>query len=117
MTPVVKYFMIACGGMNYAVAMMAGVELPIRCYPLQAMVTQPVKPWLHTLVSSVSLHTYLVQSSRGVQAIREGHWKFIPELGSGRFSRPARVAEVLPVRPQAHGAPRDALGRRRRVGQ
>ena len=64
--------MIACGGMNYAVAMMAGVELPIRCYPLQAMVTQPVKPWLHTLVSSVSLHTYLVQSSRGEIVIGGG---------------------------------------------
>lgn len=64
--------MIACGGMNYAVAMMAGVELPIRCYPLQAMVTQPVKPWLDTLVSSVSLHTYLVQSSRGEIVIGGG---------------------------------------------
>jgi sarcosine oxidase subunit beta len=59
------HVLIATGGMNYDVALMAGVELPIRCYPLQAMVTQPLKPWLHTLVSSVSLHTYLVQSSRG----------------------------------------------------
>ncbi|MBZ9894509.1 MULTISPECIES: FAD-dependent oxidoreductase [unclassified Mesorhizobium] len=64
--------LIAAGGMNYDVAMMAGVELPIRCYPLQAMVTQPLKPWLHTLVSSVSLHTYLVQSSRGEVVIGGG---------------------------------------------
>jgi len=64
--------LIATGGMNYDVAMMAGVELPIRCYPLQAMVTQPLKPWLHTLASSVSLHTYLVQSSRGEVVIGGG---------------------------------------------
>ena len=64
--------MIACGGMNYDMALKAGVELPIRCYPLQAMVTQPVKPWLDTLVSSVSLHTYLVQSSRGEVVIGGG---------------------------------------------
>lgn len=64
--------MIACGGANYEVAAMAGVDLPIRCYPLQAMVTQPVKPWLGTLVSSVSLHTYLVQSSRGELVIGGG---------------------------------------------
>jgi sarcosine oxidase subunit beta len=64
--------LIATGGMNYDVALMAGVELPIRCYPLQAMVTQPLKPWLHTLVSSVSLHTYLVQSSRGEVVIGGG---------------------------------------------
>jgi sarcosine oxidase subunit beta len=36
------------------------------------MVTEPVKPWLHTLVSSVSLHTYLVQSSRGEVVIGGG---------------------------------------------
>jgi sarcosine oxidase subunit beta len=64
--------LIATGGMNYDVALMAGVELPIRCYPLQAMVTQPLKPWLNTLVSSVSLHTYLVQSSRGEIVIGGG---------------------------------------------
>lgn len=64
--------MIACGGANYEVAAMAGIDLPIRCYPLQAMVTQPVKPWLGTLVSSVSLHTYLVQSSRGELVIGGG---------------------------------------------
>jgi sarcosine oxidase, subunit beta len=64
--------MIAAGGMNYDVALMAGIELPIRCYPLQAMVTQPLKPWLDTLVSSVSLHTYLVQSSRGEIVIGGG---------------------------------------------
>jgi len=51
---------------------MAGVELPIRTYPLQAMVTQPVKPWLNILISSVSLHTYLVQSSRGEVVIGGG---------------------------------------------
>jgi sarcosine oxidase, subunit beta len=58
--------------MNYDVALLAGVELPIRCYPLQAMVTQPLKPWLDTLVSSVSLHTYLVQSARGEIVIGGG---------------------------------------------
>ncbi|MGB3900602.1 MAG: FAD-dependent oxidoreductase [Mesorhizobium sp.] len=64
--------MIATGGMNYEMALKAGIELPIRCYPLQAMVTQPLKPWLDTLVSSVSLHTYLVQSSRGEVVIGGG---------------------------------------------
>ena len=64
--------LIACGGMNYDLARKAGIELPIRCYPLQAMVTQPLKPWLDTLVSSVSLHTYLVQSARGEVVIGGG---------------------------------------------
>lgn len=62
----------AAGGMNQHVAQKAGIDLPIRCYPLQAMVTQPLKPFLHTLVSSANLHTYLVQSSRGEIVIGGG---------------------------------------------
>jgi sarcosine oxidase, subunit beta len=62
----------AAGGMNQHVAELAGIDLPIRCFPLQAMVTQPLKPFLHTLVSSANLHTYLVQSSRGEIVIGGG---------------------------------------------
>lgn len=62
----------AAGGLNQHVAKMAGIDLPIRCFPLQAMVTQPLKPFLHTLVSSANLHTYLVQSSRGEIVIGGG---------------------------------------------
>ena len=62
----------AAGGMNQHVARLAGIDLPIRCFPLQAMVTQPLKPFLHTLVSSANLHTYLVQSSRGEIVIGGG---------------------------------------------
>ena len=62
----------AVGGLNGQVAAMAGFKLPIRCFPLQAMVTQPLKPFLNTLVSSANLHTYLVQSSRGEVVIGGG---------------------------------------------
>lgn len=62
----------AVGGLNQHVAKLAGIDLPIRCFPLQAMVTQPLKPFLHTLVSSANLHTYLVQSSRGEIVIGGG---------------------------------------------
>ena len=44
---------VACGqviqavaGLSSVVARMAGLRLPIRTYPLQAMVTQPVKPFV-----------------------------------------------------------------------
>jgi sarcosine oxidase subunit beta len=62
----------AVGGLNGQVAALAGIRLPIRCFPLQAMVTQPLKPFLHTLVSSANLHTYLVQSARGEVVIGGG---------------------------------------------
>jgi sarcosine oxidase subunit beta len=44
---------------------MAGVELPIVTRPLQAAVTEPVKQFLHPVIVSGSLHTYVSQTSRG----------------------------------------------------
>ena len=44
---------------------MAGLSTPIEIFPLQACVTEPVKPFLDTIVVSGSLHVYLSQSSRG----------------------------------------------------
>jgi arylsulfatase A-like enzyme len=35
--------------------------------------------------------TTLIVSSAGVVSIREGDWKLIPQLGSGGFSKPARI--------------------------
>lgn len=62
----------AVGGLNGQMASMAGIRLPIRSFPLQAMVTQPLKPFLDILLSSSNLHTYMVQSSRGEVVIGGG---------------------------------------------
>ena len=55
----------AVAGHSSLLAGMAGFTLPIVSYPLQAMVTQPVKPFLDPLVSSSALHCYVQQTSRG----------------------------------------------------
>ncbi len=47
------------------VAGMAGVELPIVTHPLQAAVTEPLRPFLHPVVVSGTLHVYLSQTDRG----------------------------------------------------
>jgi sarcosine oxidase subunit beta len=44
---------------------MAGFRLPIRTVPLQACVSQPLKPFLDPIVVSGSLHIYVSQSARG----------------------------------------------------
>ena len=70
---------IACGTVIQAVAghsavmsKKAGFSLPIVAYPLQAMVTLPVKPFLNPLVSSSALHCYVQQTSRGEIVIGGG---------------------------------------------
>lgn len=55
----------AVAGHSSLLAAKAGFRMPIVTYPLQAMVTQPVKPFLDPLVSSSALHCYVQQTSRG----------------------------------------------------
>ena len=56
--------MQAVAGSSSHVARMAGLKLPIRTIPLQACVSEPVKPILDQIVVSGSLHVYISQSAR-----------------------------------------------------
>ncbi|MFB0990023.1 MAG: FAD-dependent oxidoreductase [Porticoccaceae bacterium] len=62
----------AVAGASSIMAKKAGIPLPIHCYPLQAMVTQPYKPILTPHVSSPQVHVYVHQTSRGEFVIGGG---------------------------------------------
>jgi sarcosine oxidase subunit beta len=55
----------ATAGWCTTIADMAGVRLPVTTYPLQACVTEPLKPFLDVIIVSGSLHVYVSQSDRG----------------------------------------------------
>ena len=55
----------AVAGMSSEVASMAGIQLPIQSIPLQACVSEPLKPFLDPIIVSGSLHVYVSQSARG----------------------------------------------------
>jgi len=55
----------AVAGSSSRLADMAGFRLPIRTIPLQACVSQPLKPFLDPIIVSGSLHVYISQSARG----------------------------------------------------
>jgi sarcosine oxidase subunit beta len=61
----------ATAGWCSAVAHLAGVELPIVTHPLQALVTERLKPFLHVVVVSATLHVYVNQTDRGEVVIGE----------------------------------------------
>ena len=44
---------------------MVGIRTPLVIHPLQAMVTEPLKPWLNPIIVSASMHVYVSQSTRG----------------------------------------------------
>src|SRR3954452_23017012 len=56
---------IAVAGHSSLVAGMAGITLPIESHVLQAMVSEPVKATLDTVVTSGAVHFYISQSDRG----------------------------------------------------
>jgi sarcosine oxidase subunit beta len=62
----------AVAGASSEVAAMAGIRLPIVTYPLQALVTQPLKPFVDPLVSAPAYHCYVSQSPRGEAIIGGG---------------------------------------------
>ena len=55
----------AVAGSTPRIAEMVGIRTPIYIHPLQAMVTEPMKPWLDPIFVSGSLHIYVSQSARG----------------------------------------------------
>jgi sarcosine oxidase subunit beta len=55
----------ATAGFCSTVAKMAGVRLPVITYPLQALVTEPLTPFLDCVIVSATLHVYVNQTDRG----------------------------------------------------
>lgn len=52
-------------GWATTVSRMAGVALPIVTQPLQACVSEPLKPFLDKVIVSANLHVYISQTDRG----------------------------------------------------
>ncbi|MBM3560943.1 MAG: FAD-dependent oxidoreductase [Alphaproteobacteria bacterium] len=55
----------AVAGSSSRVAALVGLRLPIRTVPLQACVSEPLKPFLNPIIVSGSLHVYVSQTARG----------------------------------------------------
>jgi len=52
-------------GWSSTISDLAGVRTPVQTFPLQAAVSEPVRPFLHAVVVSGTLHVYVSQTDRG----------------------------------------------------
>jgi len=59
-------------GNSSVMANMAGFRLPLESHPLQALVSEPIKPILDTVVMSNHVHGYVSQSDKGDLVIGAG---------------------------------------------
>jgi sarcosine oxidase subunit beta len=55
----------AVAGFTPRILDMVGLRSPLYIHPLQAMVSEPMKPWLDPIIVSGSLHVYVSQTARG----------------------------------------------------
>jgi sarcosine oxidase subunit beta len=67
-----KKVAIVAAGHSSVVASMAGIRLPIESHPLQALVSEPLKPIFPNVVMSNAIHAYISQSDKGDLVIGAG---------------------------------------------
>lgn len=63
---------VVTAGSSSVLAAMAGLRLPIESHPLQAFVSEPVKPVLNSVIMSNAVHGYISQTDKGDLVIGAG---------------------------------------------
>jgi len=67
-----KQIGVVAAGHSSVIANMVGIQLPLESRPLQALVSEPVKPIIDTVVMSNTIHAYVSQSDKGELVIGAG---------------------------------------------
>ena len=80
---------------------MAGVRLPLQSHPLQALVSEPVKPVLDCVVMSGAVHVYVSQSDKGELVMGAGIDAYNSYAQRGSFhvieGQMAALLELFPI--------------------
>jgi sarcosine oxidase subunit beta len=63
---------VSAAGHTSVVLGLAGVRMPLESYPLQALVSEPIKPVFPCVVMSNTIHAYISQSDKGELVIGAG---------------------------------------------
>ena len=92
---------LVAAGHSSVLAAMAGLRLPIESHPLQAMVSEPIKPVLNSVVMSNTVHVYVSQSDKGELVIGAGIDGFNSYAQRGSFqvveSQMGALLELFPI--------------------
>ncbi len=74
---------VVAAGHSSVLMDMAGVRMPLESYPLQALVSEPVKPCFPCVVMSNTVHAYISQSDKGELVIGAGTDQYISYSQTG----------------------------------
>ncbi len=86
---------VVVAGHATVLADMAGFRLPVESHPLQAFVSEPMKPILDTVVMSNAVHGYISQSDKGELVIGAGIDAYIGYGQRGSFQTIEHTMEAI----------------------
>ncbi len=96
-----KKVAVSAAGNTSVVMDTAGVRLPLESYPLQALVSEPVKPAFPCVVMSNTVHAYISQSDKGELVIGSGTDQYTSYSQRGGLPliehTVAAICEVFPI--------------------
>jgi sarcosine oxidase, subunit beta len=86
---------VVAAGHSSVVLGFAGVRLPLESYPLQALVSEPIKPVLPCVVMSNSVHAYVSQSDKGELVIGAGTDSYVSYSQRGSLQISIHTLEAI----------------------
>ncbi|MEH3118884.1 MAG: sarcosine oxidase subunit beta family protein [Methylorubrum populi] len=96
-----KKVAVSAAGSTSVVMGTADVRLPLESYPLQALVSEPVKPAFPCVVMSNTVHAYMSQSDKGELVIGSGTDQYVSYSQRGGLPliehTLAAICEVFPI--------------------
>lgn len=90
-----KKVAVVAAGHTSVIMAMAGVRMPIESYPLQALVSEPVKPVFPCVVMSNTMHAYISQSDKGELVIGAGTDAYTSYSQTGGLHVAAHTLEAI----------------------
>ena len=92
---------VVVAGNSSVIAEMAGIRMPVESHPLQAFVSEPIKPILDTVVMSNAVHGYISQSDKGDLVIGAGIDSYVGYGQRGSFTTiehtMSAIMELFPI--------------------
>jgi len=96
-----KKVAIVVAGHSTMLAEMAGLRLPVESHPLQALVSEPIKPVLDCVVMSNAVHVYVSQSDKGELVLGAGIDAYTSYAQRGSFhvieQQMGSLLELFPI--------------------
>jgi sarcosine oxidase, subunit beta len=86
---------VVAAGHTSVVMARAGLRMPLESYPLQALVSEPVKPIFPCVVMSNTIHAYLSQSDKGEMVIGAGTDQYVSYSQQGGFHIAAHTLDAI----------------------